>query len=142
MPNTEPHLPTVYVSITGLQLKGTWHTFRFWRHALPLMVQAKKADGNISADARTIKGIQHTLTVWESETAMKRFLYRGVHANAIRAFPSIATGKTYGFETTDNHGGPTSPASGPSGDVNTRRPQSPSQLNRCDPRICHRDPVH
>ncbi|MEM9320912.1 MAG: hypothetical protein AAGA70_18195 [Pseudomonadota bacterium] len=61
------------------------------------MAQAKASDGNISADARTINGIHHTVTVWENEHAMRRFLYRGAHRQAIKAFPSFATGKTVGF---------------------------------------------
>ena len=48
--------------------------------------------------ARSV-GYQHTLTVWESERAMRRFLYQGAHKQAIKAFPDIATGKTFGFET-------------------------------------------
>ncbi|MEL7049533.1 MAG: hypothetical protein AAFO75_11340, partial [Pseudomonadota bacterium] len=91
----------VYVSITGLELKSSWHALRFWWHAMPSMLQAKKADGNILADARIIGGVRHTLTVWESERAMKRFLYQGPHGKAIRAFPHFATGKTYGFATTE-----------------------------------------
>ena len=63
------------------------------------MLQAKRSDGNILAEARTINGVHHTLTVWESEEAMRRFLYRGAHRHAIKAFPSIASGKTFGFVT-------------------------------------------
>lgn len=90
---------TVYVSITGLTLKGPLHLFRFWWHAVRSMRQAKAAPGNVSAEAQTINGVHHTLTVWESEHAMRRFLYQGAHGKAIRAFGSIATGKTFGFET-------------------------------------------
>ncbi len=48
---------------------------------------------------KTIDGVHHTLTVRESEAHMRRFLYRGAHREAIGAFPDIATGKTFGFET-------------------------------------------
>ena len=89
----------VYVSVTGLRVKSIWQELRFWRHALASMAQAKRSEGIISADARTINGIRHTLTVWESETAMRRFLYRGAHRRAIRAFPAIAAGKTFGYVT-------------------------------------------
>lgn len=90
---------TVYVSITGLKVHNVWSVWRFWRHALPSMAQAKAAPGNISASARKINGIQHTLTVWESEAAMKRYIHSGAHREAIRAFGKIGTGKTFGFET-------------------------------------------
>lgn len=88
----------LYVSITGLRLKRPWHVFRFWRHAVAAMRQAQRAPGNLQASAKTIAGVRHTLTVWESKAAMRAFLYSGAHKKAIRAFPAIATGKTFGFE--------------------------------------------
>lgn len=89
----------VYVSITGLRLKGPLSAFRFWWFAIRSMAQAQAAPGNISASARQINGVNHTLSVWEDKAAMRRFLVSGVHARAMRAFPSIATGSTFGFET-------------------------------------------
>jgi hypothetical protein len=53
--------------------------------------------GNVKAEARTIDGVHHTLTVWESRAAMQGFLYAGAHKRAIAAFGAIATGKTFGF---------------------------------------------
>ncbi len=44
-------------------------------------------------------GVQHTLTVWRSKEDMKRFLTSGAHLNAMKAFRSIATGKTFGYES-------------------------------------------
>lgn len=99
MESLETSSNTYYVSITGLEVKGLIKTLRFWWHAIPSMSQAKTAEGIISADARAINGVQHTLTVWQNETYMRRFLYRGAHRRAIKAFPAIATGKTFGYET-------------------------------------------
>ncbi|XYK80085.1 MAG: hypothetical protein ROO70_20330 [Labrenzia sp.] len=90
-----------YVSVTGLRLKTWFHAVRFWRHAVPSFNQAKADDGNILTDTRTVRGVHHTLTVWTSETAMKRYLYRGAHRQAIKAFPSIATGSTCGYQADD-----------------------------------------
>ncbi|KQR72956.1 hypothetical protein [Rhizobium sp. Leaf341] len=87
----------VYVSITGLQLKGWRHQPRFWWHAIRSMMQARKAPGNLAADARIIKGVHHTRTVWTDEAAMRRYLVAGAHLQAMKAFDSIATGKTLGF---------------------------------------------
>lgn len=89
----------VYVSITGLRVNSVWQEWRFWYHALASMAQAKRSAGIVSADARTINGVRHTLTVWESEATMRQFLYRGPHRRAIRAFPGIASGKTFGYVT-------------------------------------------
>jgi len=87
----------VYVSITGLQLKGRRHFFRFWWHAIRSMGQARRAAGNIATDARLINGVHHTRTVWKDEAAMRRYLTAGAHLKAMKAFGSIATGKTLGF---------------------------------------------
>jgi quinol monooxygenase YgiN len=89
----------VYVSITGLQLRRVWHIPSFWLHAMKSMVQARKAPGNISADARTINGVHHTLSVWTDKDAMRAYLTTGPHLEAMRLFPSIATGKVFGYQT-------------------------------------------
>ena len=89
----------VYVSITGLELRGFWHIPTFWRHAIASMAQAKAADGCISAEARTIKGVHHTRTVWKSRAHMHAYLNAGAHARAMKVFKRIATGKTFGYET-------------------------------------------
>ncbi len=93
--------PLVYVSITGLRLSRFWHAPRFWKMAFTAMVQARSAEGCLSADARTIQGIQHTFSVWSSKKAMQAYLLQGAHMKAVKAFRSIATGKTFGFETRD-----------------------------------------
>jgi hypothetical protein len=89
----------VYVSITGLRLKGLRHAPRFWWHAIRSMIQARAALGNRKAEARTIEGVHHTLTVWIDEEAMRHFLRSGAHLKAMKAFRDIATGSTLGFTT-------------------------------------------
>ena len=91
----------VYVSITGLELKAVHHAPRFWWHAVRAMNQARNAPGNLRAEARAINQVHHTLSVWTDETAMRRYLVEGAHKAAMKAFPTIATGKTYGFFTSD-----------------------------------------
>ena len=59
---------------------------------------ARNADGNITAQVKNINGVRHTLTAWKSKEAMKAFIYAEPHLSVIRAFPSIATGKTFGYE--------------------------------------------
>jgi hypothetical protein len=88
-----------YVSITGLCLNSKVHAPRFWWHAIRSMMQAKAAHGVISADARNINGVHHTLTVWESREAMRQFLITGAHMKAMKNFKSIAHGKVLGFES-------------------------------------------
>jgi quinol monooxygenase YgiN len=87
----------VYVSITGLRLKSSLHVIRFWHLAFASMRQALKAPGNLRAEAHTINGVHHTLTVWESEAHMRAFLMTGAHLKAMKLFRKIATGKTIGY---------------------------------------------
>jgi heme-degrading monooxygenase HmoA len=89
----------VYVSITGLKLKSIIDAPVFWWHAVRSLGQARSAPGLISAEALQINGIHHTLTVWETEAAMRAYLITGAHLAAMKAFHGIATGRTIGFLT-------------------------------------------
>ena len=88
----------MYISITGLKLKGPLSAPRFWWHALRSMAQARKAPGIISVDARLIDGVHHTLTVWQDRAPMLAYLRSGAHLQAMRAFHGIATGAVMGYE--------------------------------------------
>lgn len=88
-----------YVSITGLRAKGLLGFLSFIRHAIPSKVQAESAPGVLHVSVKRVNGIQHTLTAWESEAHMRRFVYSGPHKQAIRVFRKIATGKTLGYVT-------------------------------------------
>ena len=87
----------MYVSITGLRLKSIRHAPRFWWHAIHSMRQAQASPGNISAQARTIQGVHHTLSAWIDEPSMRVYLRSGRHLGAMKAFRQIATGSTVGF---------------------------------------------
>lgn len=87
----------IYVSVTGLKLSGIWHAPKFWRLAVPAMGAAQSAPGNLKASARTVAGVHHTLTAWESRDAMLAYVRAPAHLKAMRAFPGMATGKTLGF---------------------------------------------
>ena len=62
------------------------------------MRQARQAEGCLRAEAKSIDGVQHTLSVWTSESAMRAFMMTGAHRQAMKAFRSIATGSTIGYE--------------------------------------------
>ncbi|MDJ1008241.1 MAG: hypothetical protein QNJ13_10505 [Paracoccaceae bacterium] len=87
----------LYISVTGLRLKRFWHAPRFWRLAVRAMAEAKSAPGNLRASARSVRGVHHTLSVWEGEDAMRAYLRSPEHARAMRAFAQIATGRTLGY---------------------------------------------
>ena len=89
----------MYVSITGLRVRGPLQAPLFWWHAIRSMIQARGSAGNLGAESRRIDGVQHTLTLWESREAMRRFLMSGAHLAAIRAFRRVGSGRTCGFES-------------------------------------------
>ena len=88
-----------YISITGLRPKGVWSYIRFWMFAIPSFKQAQQASGILFCQVKRIKGFQCTLTVWERRDDMLNFMRSGSHAKAMRVFSSLATGKTYGYES-------------------------------------------
>lgn len=88
----------MYLSITGLELRRAAYAALFWPMAAASMRQALRDPDCLRADARTIRGVHHTRSLWTSEAAMRRFLTRGAHGAAMRRFDRIATGKTLGFE--------------------------------------------
>jgi hypothetical protein len=87
-----------WVSVTGLRLHSPLRLPLFVWHAVRSMRQAKAAPGNLFAEARSLAGVQHTLTVWQSREAMRAYLRGGAHLAAMRAFPRIGTGTTCGYD--------------------------------------------
>ena len=88
-----------YVSITGLRLRARRSMFRFWWHTIRSMAQARRAHGNVKAEARIVDGVHHTLSIWVDEGARRAFLLSGSHRQAMRAFRSIGSGRVLGFYT-------------------------------------------
>ncbi|MBB1248138.1 hypothetical protein [Rhizobium sp. G21] len=87
-----------YVSITGMRVRSVWRLPRFAFHAVRSMSQARRAEGNLFADARKIDGVHHTLTVWTDRTAMLAYLRAGAHRCAMQAFPTLGMGYAFGFD--------------------------------------------
>ena len=87
----------VYVSITGLKPRGILSFLIFARHAIPSKIQADSSKGILSVEVKTMDGIHHTLSVWESKEQMLAYLRTGAHLKAMKVFRKIATGKTYGY---------------------------------------------
>jgi len=88
----------MYISITGLRPNGIVGTLRFWALAIPSFRQAQQAKGNLFCEVRRIKNYQCTLSAWSSRNAMLDYLRSETHLKAMKAFPKIATGKSYGTE--------------------------------------------
>ncbi len=88
----------MYVSVTGLRLNRAWYAPLFWRYAIPSMIDAQGAPGNIMATQKHINGVHHTLSAWETRADMLAYLRSTRHARAMRRFSRIATGRVHGFE--------------------------------------------
>lgn len=89
----------MHISITGLKPKGIYGFFKFWTLAIPSFGEAKSSKGNLYSAVKKINGYQCTLSAWESRDAMLVFMKNGVHLKAMKSFHSIATGRTYGYES-------------------------------------------
>jgi hypothetical protein len=89
----------MYLSITGLKPKGIWGFIRFWTLAIPSFSEAKSAKGNLYCAVKKINGYNCTLSAWENRESMLSFMRNGVHLKAMKAFHSIAIGRTYGYES-------------------------------------------
>ncbi|MBV6658044.1 MAG: hypothetical protein KI785_09790 [Devosiaceae bacterium] len=87
----------VYVSVTGLKLHSPLVWLRFSLLASKSFRQAMAAPGNLSASARQVDGVHHTLTVWQSREAMLAYLRSGPHLRAMRASNRLGAGKTCGY---------------------------------------------
>ena len=89
----------MYVAITGLRLSSPLHLLRFYRHAAPCHRAASKSSGNLVTEVRTVEGVQHTFTVWDSPAAARAFVHSDVHVRAVAAASAIGTGRIYSYET-------------------------------------------
>lgn len=88
----------MYISVTGLKLNSPAYFVKFWRHAIPSFNQARKAEGNVFAETKSVDGYHHTITVWETKKAMKAYVASGAHLKAMKVFDGMATGKIAGWE--------------------------------------------
>lgn len=75
-------------SLTRLRLRSLrFAPLLFWR-AMRSLHQARRADGCLAADARTIRGrVFWTRTVWRDPAAMRAFMTGGAHVGAMRRLP-------------------------------------------------------
>ncbi|MDC0901394.1 hypothetical protein OAR91_00230 [Candidatus Pelagibacter sp.] len=88
----------MYISITGIKVKGFLGVIKFMRYTIPSFNTAKKTNGNLFCEAKKIDGYHHTLTVWENKNKMMDFFRSKHHTIAIKNFRSIGKGSVYGYE--------------------------------------------
>ena len=88
----------MYISITGIKVKGFFGMLKFMRYTTPSFVAARKANGNLFCDSKKINKYYHTLTAWKNKNKMMDYLRGKHHALAMKNFRSIGTGSVYGYE--------------------------------------------
>jgi len=89
----------MYVSVTGLKTKNLYASMKFWLLTIPAFRAAQKADGILLCENNSGKGYKHTLTVWETKAHMLAYVRSPKHMKAMRAFPSIASGRLLSYES-------------------------------------------
>jgi hypothetical protein len=57
--------------------------------------QAKADPACLHAEARTVAGVAHTVTLWRDAAAARAYGTTGAHRQAAAVFPKIATGKVW-----------------------------------------------
>ncbi len=88
------------VTITSIRLKSVWYFFRLSLFGLKISHQAKSEKGFIKMKNTGFGYDHYTLSVWESEEDINRFVRSGMHLEAMRKTGSIASEvRTYTFRT-------------------------------------------
>lgn len=77
------------VTLTSMELKGPLHFFALSRKALQITRQLK-ATNCLAVKTRGFWTKHYTMTLWESEKALKDFAKSGAHLKAMQNSASIA----------------------------------------------------
>ncbi|MDX2229231.1 MAG: DUF3291 domain-containing protein [Leptolyngbyaceae cyanobacterium bins.349] len=73
-----------FVSITRLRLRSPLYLLPFFRYAIPSAQQSATAPGNLITQTRRVGLTAYwTLTVWEDEASMRRYMTSGSHREAM-----------------------------------------------------------
>jgi hypothetical protein len=92
-----------YVSITGFTLKSMIYLPKFMSYSIPAAKQAAAAEGNLFSETTYIDGVLHTLTAWKDKQSMRKYMFSGAHAKAMKVSRDIGEysygTKTYGYES-------------------------------------------
>lgn len=86
------------ITITSIRLKKWWHYFYLTTFAFKIISQLKKQEGFVRLKNTGFGYLHFTLSAWETEEAMKEFVRKGAHWNAMKNSSTIATEiRTYSF---------------------------------------------
>ncbi|MEM7188312.1 MAG: hypothetical protein AAF439_01755 [Pseudomonadota bacterium] len=79
------------IAIGGIVIKSLLHRPAFFWYAAPALWQAKSAPGCLFSDVRGVRGVQFSLTAWESTAAMKAYAHSEPHAVAMRRTEALSS---------------------------------------------------
>jgi len=75
-----------FISITRLRLRSVWFLPKFFWHAIPSNIQARKAPGNLGVDVfNDAKFAFWTKSAWKDESSMRAYMLAGAHRKAMPA---------------------------------------------------------
>jgi hypothetical protein len=88
------------ITITSIQLRSPWQFFTLANHGRKIQGQAKKTPGFVKMKNTGWGKMHYTLSIWDSDAAMKQFARAGAHLEAMKQSAKLSQEiRTYSFET-------------------------------------------
>ena len=73
-----------FISVTRLRLRSVWYLPKFFWHAIPSNIQARKAAGNLGVDVLNEPRLAFwTRSAWKDEASMRAYMLSGAHRKAM-----------------------------------------------------------
>mmetsp|Transcript_1943 Transcript_1943/g.1834 ORF Transcript_1943/g.1834 Transcript_1943/m.1834 type:complete len:142 (+) Transcript_1943:131-556(+) len=100
MSTSPPKSGKYYVSVTSLLIKNILAAPKFVYYTMPAMREAQKAPGILYCTGTGYKGLQMTITVWESKEKMRDYYKGGAHLAAMKSLKDVSSyAKIHGYFT-------------------------------------------
>ena len=88
------------ITVTSIQLRSPWQFFKLSNHGRKIQAQAKKSPGFVKMKNTGWGKLHYTLSVWDSEAAMKAFARTGAHMEAMKQSAALSHEiRTYTYES-------------------------------------------
>lgn len=88
------------ITVTSIKLRNVWYYFKLALLAFRIVKQTKNEKGFIKLKNTGFGYYHYTLSVWESETDLKRFARTGAHSEAMKQSKHLATEiRTYTYSS-------------------------------------------
>lgn len=87
------------ITVTYIHLRSFWSFFTLANHSRKILGQLKSSPGHLKYRARGFGKKHYTISLWESQEAMRKFARSGAHLKAMKASASLAQEiRTYTYE--------------------------------------------